>query len=51
MTPVELTQKLKQRAYDLGFELAGATPASPSSNYPSFLDWLNRGYAGEMGYL
>jgi epoxyqueuosine reductase len=35
----------------LGFELAGAAPSSPSSSYPSFLDWLNRGYAGEMGYL
>src|SRR5579859_5451643 len=51
MNPAELTQKLKQKAYDLGFELAGATPAAPPSNYSSFLNWLKKGYAGEMGYL
>src|SRR2546421_719973 len=51
MDPHELTEKLKHKAWSLGFELAGATPASPPPSYPSFLDWLKKGYAGEMGYL
>jgi epoxyqueuosine reductase len=51
MNPAGLTQKLKEKAYGLGFELAAATPAVPPSDYPDFLDWLQRGYAGEMGYL
>jgi epoxyqueuosine reductase len=51
MNAVERTGRLKQKAYDLGFELAGATPAVTAESYPSFLDWLKRGYAGEMGYL
>jgi epoxyqueuosine reductase len=51
MTAIELTSRLKAKALELGFELAGATPVATASSYPSFLDWLNRGYAGEMAYL
>lgn len=51
MNPAELTQKLKEKAYGLGFELASATPAVRSQDYPDFLDWLQKGFAGEMGYL
>jgi epoxyqueuosine reductase len=49
--PLERTQKLKAKALELGFELSGATPAAPSADYPYFLEWLQKGYAGEMGYL
>jgi epoxyqueuosine reductase len=51
MSPSELTAKLKQRAVELGFELSGAAPAGRPPRYDAFLDWLQRGYAGEMGYL
>jgi len=51
MTPAELTLRLKEKAFALGFELAGAAPAAKPESYPFFLDWLQRGYAGEMGYL
>ena len=51
MTPSELTQKLKDKAAELGFELSGAAPALPPRGYPNFLEWLAKGYAGEMGYL
>ncbi len=51
MTALERASHLKQKAYDLGFELAGAAPAVPPEGYASFLDWLQRGYAGEMSYL
>ncbi len=51
MNAAEKTEKLKEKAKSLGFELFGATPVVPSSGYSYFLDWLKRGYAGEMGYL
>ncbi len=51
MNAVQLTQQLKTKASELGFELSGATPAVTPSNYPDFLEWLKKGYAGEMGYL
>lgn len=46
-----LTAELKQAARDLGFSLVGVAPAVAPPGYPRFLDWLNRGFAGEMGYL
>lgn len=51
MNSVEITQKLKQKAHKLGFELSGVAPAVTPESYPAFLDWLKKGYAGEMGYL
>src|SRR5579871_213800 len=51
MNSIEITQKLKQKARELGFELCGATAAVPPGNYSSFLGWLQKGYAGEMNYL
>jgi epoxyqueuosine reductase len=51
MNAVEKTRKLKEKAQSLGFELFGATPAVPLSHYSDFLNWLSKGYAGEMSYL
>jgi len=51
MNAIEITRKLKEKARNLGFELSGAAPATRPENYSSFLDWLQKGYAGEMGYL
>jgi epoxyqueuosine reductase len=51
MNAVEKTKKLKEKAHSLGFELSGATPAVPLPHYSDFLNWLSKGYAGEMGYL
>ncbi|MGH7738604.1 MAG: tRNA epoxyqueuosine(34) reductase QueG [bacterium] len=51
MNGFERTQKLKAKAAELGFELSGAVAAQPSNDYPYFLEWLQKGYAGEMGYL
>jgi epoxyqueuosine reductase len=51
MNPGEITQRLKDKAHSLGFELAGSTRAVRSPHYPEFLAWLSKGYAGEMGYL
>lgn len=51
MTPAEKTVRLKKKAQDLGFELCGVSAASPPTDFPAFLQWLEKGYAGEMGYL
>ncbi len=51
MNALERTSLLKQKAYEQGFELAGAAAAIAPESYAFFLDWLKRGYAGEMGYL
>ncbi len=47
----ELTTDLKAEARRLGFDLVGVAPAVTPPGHPRFLDWLERGFAGEMGYL
>jgi epoxyqueuosine reductase len=48
---VALEQRIKQRATELGFDLAGVTRLGPANTYEAFARWLERGYAGEMTYL
>ncbi len=42
---------LKAEARRLGFDLVGIAPAVTPAGIHEFLDWLQRGYAGEMKYL
>ena len=51
MDNIQLTDRLKTRARELGFELVGACPAVSPAGYHRFLEWLELGYAGEMQYL
>ncbi len=45
-----LKDKIYQFAYDVGFDLVGIT--YPKIDNPShFLDWIGKGYAGDMRYL
>jgi epoxyqueuosine reductase len=46
-----LTQRIKEKAYALGFDLAGITPVAPSEHGHFYSSWLAQGYAGEMAYL
>jgi epoxyqueuosine reductase len=48
-----LTEKIKQTALELGFDLVGVTGASPVSKeqVSRFLGWLDAGYAGRMTWL
>ena len=44
-------QKIKEKAHELGFELAGIAPAFPVPDFDFFRWWLDRGYAASMSYL
>ncbi|MFO0799757.1 MAG: tRNA epoxyqueuosine(34) reductase QueG [Gemmataceae bacterium] len=46
-----LVTRLKSRAAELGFSLSGVAPATDADGFAHFAAWLDRGYAGEMGYL
>ncbi len=48
---MNLTQAVKQRAHELGFDLAGIAPVGPSPDLALYRAWLDAGRAGEMGYL
>ncbi len=43
--------QVKAIAREAGFELAGVTPAIPSPDLARYQNWVQRGMAGEMGYL
>ncbi|MFQ6114149.1 MAG: tRNA epoxyqueuosine(34) reductase QueG [bacterium] len=45
------TQKIKQKAHDLGFDLVGVAPVQPVPELSFYKDWIEAGYAGEMEYL
>jgi epoxyqueuosine reductase len=42
---------IKARALELGFDLCGIASAGSYPELTFFREWLDRGYAGEMGYL
>jgi epoxyqueuosine reductase len=48
-----LAEDIKQKAFQLGFDLVGITDASPLDNeqFKFFTDWLALGYAGRMDYM
>ncbi len=48
---MELEEKIRQKAYELGFSLCGFTSLAPIEHGPFFLWWLEKGYAAEMTYL
>ena len=45
------TEQIKTHAQKLGFELVGITPAEESQTIRLYEKWLEKGYAGKMGYL
>jgi len=50
---MSLSQEIKHKALELGFDLVGITNASPlnTEQVEMFTDWLKSGYAGQMSYL
>ena len=58
MTPIaseidrgQLVAEIKRRARELGFDLVGIAPASPSAYRDYYRQWLDSGQAGAMEYL
>ncbi|MGE5195005.1 MAG: tRNA epoxyqueuosine(34) reductase QueG, partial [Deltaproteobacteria bacterium] len=49
--PPGLGAALKTEARRLGFELVGIAPAVTPAGIHDFVEWLDRGYAGQMEYL
>ena len=50
-TPADLSQIIKQQADQLGFELVGIAPAVTPTGIHHFVNWVDRGCAGEMSYI
>jgi epoxyqueuosine reductase len=48
---MSLTKAVKQEAQRLGFELVGVTTPDPPPHFEIFMNWLEAGRQGEMGYL
>jgi epoxyqueuosine reductase len=48
---MSITRQIKDCARDLGFDLVGVTPAVTPEGVTHLREWLQRGYAGEMGYM
>jgi epoxyqueuosine reductase len=45
------SEEIKLRARELGFDLVGVAPVEPSPESAFYAEWIERGYAGKMGYL
>ena len=50
---MNLTQNIKQKALELGFDAAGITDAGPldEKQFRIFSNWLSCGFAGQMDYM
>ena len=46
-----MTDQIKAAARRLGFDPVGITSVDPPQHWAFYQQWLNQGYAGEMGYL
>lgn len=46
-----LTQHIKEKAYELGFDLIGIAPAGHAPHAEAYHRWLAQGYAAEMNWL
>jgi epoxyqueuosine reductase len=46
-----ITNLVKQRARELGFQLCGICPSSTPAGSGKLSDWLAAGYAGQMDYI
>jgi epoxyqueuosine reductase len=51
MDAAALAQRIKQWGRDLGFQAVGIARADLSAAEPRLLDWLGRGWHGEMEYM
>jgi epoxyqueuosine reductase len=45
------TEVLKEKAYELGFDLIGVAPAKRAPHADAYASWVESGYAATMGYM
>lgn len=48
---MNLAERIRARARNLGFDLVGIAPACPVPYFDAYRAWLARGYHGEMAYM
>ena len=48
---MNLTERIKSRAVELGFDLVGVAPAGVAPHADAYADWVASGMMGEMAYL
>ena len=48
---MNLTEQIKLRAFELGFDLVGIAPAGAAPHAAAYADWIASGFAGEMAYM
>lgn len=48
---LEIKQKIKERADQLGFDLIGIAPARTSSDADEYRNWIASGYQAKMGWM
>ncbi|GAB4534833.1 MAG: tRNA epoxyqueuosine(34) reductase QueG [Anaerolineae bacterium] len=46
-----LSEDIKEKAYELGFDVAGIAPAGRAPHADAYASWVDAGYAAAMGYL
>lgn len=50
-SPERLSERIRARALEMGFDTVGIAPAGPSTHADAYRRWTEAGYAGEMEYL
>jgi epoxyqueuosine reductase len=48
---MSLTERIKEKAYNLGFDLIGIAPADRAPHADAYRRWLDQGYAANMHWL
>lgn len=48
---MSLTEDVKEKAYELGFDLIGIAPATRAPHADAYASWVDAGYAATMGYM
>ncbi len=51
MDMVSVTNLIKQKAVDIGFDLVGISPVDSFPENQFYKEWLNQGFSGEMTYM
>ena len=51
LSPIDLSDRIRARALEMGFDAVGIAPAAASAHEEAYARWVGEGMHGEMGYL